>query len=61
MPKVPGGKPRGLSLKAACQVSSQATACMIKMFPDDRPIVAFEWNTALGLDLPYHLQAEADR
>ena len=28
----PGGKPHGLSLKVACQVSSQAAAYMVKMF-----------------------------
>ena len=32
LPQVPGGKPRGSSLKAACQVSSQATAYIVKMF-----------------------------
>ena len=32
VPEVPGGKPRGLSLKEACQVSLQADAYMVKMF-----------------------------
>ena len=30
--QVPGGKSRGLSLKVACHVSSQAAAYMVKMF-----------------------------
>ena len=36
LPEIPGRKSRGLSLKVACQVSSQAMAYTVKMFLDDR-------------------------
>ena len=42
LPLVHSGKPPGLSLKAACQVSSQATAYVVQMFWQDG--VAFEWK-----------------
>ena len=46
-----GGKPRGLSLKVACQVNYQATAYMVKMFPDIR----LEWLVSETQHLPTYV------